>query len=177
MLVPEEYDGLGLGLLDAAVIVRCLGAGAVPGAYTATLLAAEAIRLAGSREQQQAWLPRVAAGEVRLTPALRGAGNDWSPAGAAFTADGERLTGQAPAVEYARGSRRRHRGAVSDGGLWIVDPESGGVQVRPVPALDRTTRLADVDLSSAAAERLAGSQRGDPRRAAGPRSACSPRPT
>ncbi len=31
VLVPEEYDGLGLGLLDAAVIVRCLGAGAVPG--------------------------------------------------------------------------------------------------------------------------------------------------
>src|SRR5690242_21678804 len=27
VLIPEEHDGLGLGLLDAAVIVRCLGAG------------------------------------------------------------------------------------------------------------------------------------------------------
>ena len=53
VLVPEEHDGLGLGLLDAAVIVRCLGAGVVPSAYTATLLAAEAIRLAGSRSSRR----------------------------------------------------------------------------------------------------------------------------
>ena len=158
VLVPEEYDGLGLGLLDAAVIVRCLGAGAVPGAYTATVLAAEAIRLAGSHEQQQAWLPRVAAGEVCLTTALRSAGNDWSPDGAAFSAQGERLTGRAPAVEYGAAADAVIA-ASRDGGLWIVDPESGGVHVKPVPTLDRTTRLADVDLSSAAAERLAGSSR------------------
>jgi alkylation response protein AidB-like acyl-CoA dehydrogenase len=160
VLIPEEYDGLGLGMLDAAVIVRCLGAGAVPGAYTATLLAAEAIRLAGSPEQQQAWLPRVAAGEACLTTAIRGAGNDWSLEGAAFTASGERLTGRAPAVEYGAAAEAIVA-ASRDGGLWIVDPNGlrmGGVQVTPVPTLDRTTRLADVRLSGARAERLAGSK-------------------
>ncbi|HEX4428099.1 MAG TPA: acyl-CoA dehydrogenase family protein [Frankiaceae bacterium] len=156
VLVPEEYDGLGLGLLDAAVIARCLGAGAVPGAYASTLLAGEAIRLAGSPEQQQAWLPRVAGGEVCLTMAFRAEGNDWSVSGAAFGADRERLTGRAPAVEYAAAADAIV--AVSrDGGLWIVDPKSGGAHVTPVPALDRTTRLADVTLSGVAAERLAGS--------------------
>ena len=83
VLIPEEHDGLGLGLLDASVIVRCLGAGAVPGPYVSTLLAAEAIRLAGSAEHQASWLPRVAAGEVRLALALRAEGGDWSVSGAA----------------------------------------------------------------------------------------------
>jgi acyl-CoA dehydrogenase len=156
VLIPEEHDGLGLGLLDAAVIVRCLGAGVVPSAYAATLLAAEAIRLAGSSEQQAAWLPRVATGEVRLALALRGEGGDWSVSGAAFTADGDRLTGRAPAVEYANVADAIVA-VSSDGGLWIVDPSAEGVARTSAPVLDRTIRLADVELSGATAERLAQS--------------------
>ncbi|MDT7594423.1 MAG: hypothetical protein QOH45_3954, partial [Pseudonocardiales bacterium] len=45
-LVPEEYDGLGLGLVEAQVIARELGAGVAPGPWRGTVLAAEAIRLA-----------------------------------------------------------------------------------------------------------------------------------
>ena len=44
VLVPEEHDGLGLGLLDASVIARAFGAGTVPGPWQSTLLAGEAIR-------------------------------------------------------------------------------------------------------------------------------------
>src|SRR5215212_8995190 len=66
VLVPEEHDGLGLGLLDAAVLARCWGEGCVPGPFLPTLVAAEAIRLGGTPEQQAEWLPKVAAGEVKL---------------------------------------------------------------------------------------------------------------
>src|SRR3954451_12580839 len=68
--VPEEFDGLGLGLLDAQVVARALGAGAVPGPWLPTLLSIEAIRLAGSAEQQTTWLPKLAAGEAVGTVAL-----------------------------------------------------------------------------------------------------------
>src|SRR3712207_802797 len=44
-LVPEEHDGLGLGLLDASVIARAFGAGTVPGPWLGTVLAGEALRL------------------------------------------------------------------------------------------------------------------------------------
>ena len=65
VLVPEEHDGLGLGLLDAQVVARELGRGVAPGPWTATVLAAEAVRLAGSPEQQAA----LAAGaSPRATP-------------------------------------------------------------------------------------------------------------
>src|ERR1700712_2006212 len=68
--VPEEHDGLGLGVLDAQVVARALGAGAVPGPWLPTVLATEAIRLAGSSAQQSAWLPKLAAGEAVGTVAL-----------------------------------------------------------------------------------------------------------
>ena len=38
VLVPEAYDGIGLGLLDAAVIARAFGAGTVPGPWLGTIL-------------------------------------------------------------------------------------------------------------------------------------------
>src|SRR3954451_10644985 len=113
----EQYDGLGLGLLDAAVLARCWGEVCAPGPFLPTLVAAEAIRLGGSPEQKQEWLPRVATGEVKLTLAATGrvsAGNDT-------------LSGTAHFVEYAHVADRI---VVADGGnLWLVDP--GAARVTP----------------------------------------------
>ena len=107
--VPEEYDGLGLGLLDAAVLARCWGAGVVPGSILPTLLAAEAVRLAGSVEQQAAWLPQVAAGTVRLALAAGDGAPDTPEIGVTATPAGTvrgTLTGRAAFVEYAAGADR-----------------------------------------------------------------------
>jgi alkylation response protein AidB-like acyl-CoA dehydrogenase len=168
ILVPEEHDGLGLGLLDAAVVVRCLGAGVVPSPLLPTLLGVEALVRAGSPEQRKAWLPRVAAGEARLSVALPGAA---SGSGVAVAADDSpdgtnRLTGTALHVEYAHLAERLVVAATapatgSDGGaagvgLWLVDPAADGVTVTRTPVLDGTARPATVVLDGAAGERLAG---------------------
>src|SRR4051794_37842506 len=55
VLIAEENEGLGLGVLDAAVVARCWGEGCVPGPFLPTLVAAEAIRLGGSAEQKDEW--------------------------------------------------------------------------------------------------------------------------
>src|SRR5881397_440963 len=89
--IDEQYDGLGLGLLDAAVLARCWGEGCAPGPFLPTLVGAEAIRLGGSPDQQAAWLPRIAAGEVKLAVALDGR----------VTVTGKTLTGTVHHVEYA----------------------------------------------------------------------------
>jgi acyl-CoA dehydrogenase len=167
ILVPEDHDGLGLGLLDAAVVVRCLGAGVVPGALLPTLLGVEALVLGGSEEQRKAWLPRVAAGEARLTVALPGAA---SGSGTAVTADGDtpgstrpttpdRLAGSAAHVEYAHLAERivvAASDAAGGAGLWLVDPAGPGVTVTRTPVLDGTARPSTVVLSGAPGERLAG---------------------
>lgn len=144
VLVPEAHDGLGLGLLDAAVLARCWGEGCVPGPFLPTLVGAEAIRLGGTDEQRAQWLPRVAAGEAKLTLA----------AGGRVTADGSTLTGTATHVEYANVADRIVV-AADAGTLWLVDPSATGVVVTVHDALDRTTRLCTVELSAAAAEPLA----------------------
>ncbi|MGQ0574250.1 MAG: acyl-CoA dehydrogenase family protein [Pseudonocardia sp.] len=117
--VPEEHDGLGLGLVEAQVIARALGAGVAPGPWRGTVLAAEAIRLGGSDVQRGAWLPRLASGDAVGAIALRG------EAGAAL-----------PAVEY---------GALADvvvaraGAGWALVT---GATATPAGCYDGTTRLA-----------------------------------
>ncbi len=157
--VPEEYDGLGLGLLDATVIARCWGAGAVPGPYLPTLMAAEAIRLGGSADQQAKLLPQVAAGELKLALAVRRAGGAWSADGVGVMATGGTLTGTAAQVDAANVADLLVVAAADgpDVGLYVVDPADPGVTLETQTPLDRTTRLSTVTLESAAGERLEAS--------------------
>jgi alkylation response protein AidB-like acyl-CoA dehydrogenase len=145
VLVPEEHDGLGLGLLDAAVLARCWGEGCVPGPLLPTLIAAEAIRLGGSPEQHAEWLPKVAAGEVKLALAV----------GGNVTAADDRLTGTVSNVDYAHVADRLVV-AADGGGLWLVDPAATGVTVTMHDTLDRSARLATVRLDGATGEQLTG---------------------
>lgn len=70
--IGEEFGGLGLGHGHLAVLYEELGRhlGTVP--VLSTLLAAEAISLAGSEEQKGRWLPSIAAGETMAAICLPG---------------------------------------------------------------------------------------------------------
>jgi alkylation response protein AidB-like acyl-CoA dehydrogenase len=127
VMVPEEADGLGLGVLDAAVLSRCLGAGVAPGPWLSTVVAGEALRLGGAGSSDAAkWLERIAAGEVKLS----------------FAPD------LALPVEYA--ALADAVVAVHDGKLTLLEPDA--YTVTPVAVLDRTTRLARVQVTGAGLE-------------------------
>jgi len=67
LLTPERHGGAGLGVLDAAVAAECLGYHAVPGPFAASVVMASlALQASGTEAQQQAWLPKIASGEVRV---------------------------------------------------------------------------------------------------------------
>ena len=149
VLVPEEHDGIGLGLLDAAVIARAFGAGNVPGPWLGTILLGEAVRLAGSKEQQAALLPQLAAGEVKGAVALVQQGSISTPPA---TADGGALSGRLGLVEYA--SVADTLVVAAQDGLYLVDPRGAGVTLTDHDVLDRTTRLQTVVLEGAPGERL-----------------------
>lgn len=155
-LVPEEHGGLGLGLLDAAVIARRAGAGCLPGPYLATMVAGEAVRLAGSPEQRASWLPRLAVGQLRLSLAAHPTGATWDASGVGAEVRAGALHGPVGLVEYAHTADALVVAAREDGGvsLWLVDPAAPGVRLSRRAALDRTTRLSDVDLDGATGERL-----------------------
>ena len=155
VMVPEEHDGIGLGLLDASIIARAFGAGTVPGPWLGTVLAAEAVRLAGSAEQQASWLPRLAAGEVKGAVALVKPGASPLPANAPATSDGGTLSGVLQLVEYAHVADVLVVAAAD--GLHLVDPKADGVSITRCEALDRSTRTSTVELSGVTGERLEGS--------------------
>ena len=170
VMVPEEYDGIGLGLLDAAVIARAFGAGTVPGPWLSTVLLGEALRLAGSPEQQRATLPGLAAGAVKGAVALLAPGSSPTPAGAPVpasvpasaatlsgaTLSGATLSGRLDLVEHAAVADLVLV-ASTDGGLHLVDPRAAGVTITAHDTLDRTSRLSTITLDGAPSERLAGS--------------------
>lgn len=67
VLVPAQHGGLGLGLLEAALVAESLGRRAAPVPFMASsVMAPLALMLGGSEAQRQAWLPRLAAGEAQI---------------------------------------------------------------------------------------------------------------
>src|SRR6059058_2137723 len=60
--VPEQHDGLGLGVVELTLVCEQLGRTVAPVPYVATTCAALAIGALGEEAQRQQWLPRVAAG-------------------------------------------------------------------------------------------------------------------
>jgi len=120
----------------------------VPGPWLGTVLTGEAIRLAGSPDQQAKWLPRIAAGDVKGAVALLKPGTADQPAA---TSTGGSLSGDLGLVEYAAQADILVVSAAD--GLYLVEPAAA--TITPHEVLDRTTRLATVTLSNASAEKLA----------------------
>ena len=68
MLVPEEHGGLGMTLLDAAIVAEQLAYAVAPVPFLAShVLAPIALSEAGSEEQKAQWLPKIASGAVLPT--------------------------------------------------------------------------------------------------------------
>jgi alkylation response protein AidB-like acyl-CoA dehydrogenase len=69
--VPEAFGGAGLGMVEAGVLMQQIGRHLSATPFLASgVLAVSALRLAGSSDQQQQWLPRLARGEVIATLAV-----------------------------------------------------------------------------------------------------------
>ncbi len=67
LMIPEEYDGLGESLLTYALVVEEIARGwmSVSGIINTHFIVAYLIRQHGTEQQRRAYLPRMAAGDVR----------------------------------------------------------------------------------------------------------------
>ena len=153
MLIAEAHGGLGLTLLDAALIAEALGAHVAPAPFLGSaVLAPLALRGAGSPAQQAAWLPRLAAGEalagIAIGEAIGGARD-----GAGVTAREGRLHGKALfAIDAAEADIL----IVADraGGLWLVAGDAPGLERTPITTIDLTRPLSELRFGGVAAEPL-----------------------
>lgn len=64
LAVPEEFDGVGVSLIETAVVLEELGTNLTPSPLLATTLASVAVQLYGSDEAKTALLPQLASGTI-----------------------------------------------------------------------------------------------------------------
>ena len=87
LTLPEEFGGSGMTMVDAAIVYEELGRSLAPTPhFVSCVLAAGALQRAGDAAQQQAWLPRIAAGEAVMSVAWLEAGGGFGPEGVQVTA-------------------------------------------------------------------------------------------
>jgi len=151
VLIPEADGGLGLTFVDLAVILEEMGRGPMPGPFiSSVVLAGEAIRLAGHPHQKEAYLPKMAEGEIRGTVAWAEPGdlNGLTPvklrvnrSDGFFVLNGTKIfVPDADAADVIVCLADTGNGT----GLLLVDKDLPGVKIHPLDTMDRTTNLSEV---------------------------------
>ena len=152
LVLPEEYDGMGMEFMDLIILFEEIGRNILPGPFFSTVvLGGLPILAAGTKEQKEEFLPKAASGEMILTLALTEPSARYDAAGVATTAvaqdDSFVLNGTKLFVENAHIAdymicvARTKEGASPEEGitLFLVDARSPGVKCEVVPtiALDK----------------------------------------
>ncbi|MEQ9518672.1 MAG: acyl-CoA dehydrogenase family protein [Parvibaculum sp.] len=157
--IPEEFGGLGLGALELCVIAEELGRAGAPVPFSSSVyLASEALIVAGTQAQKQAWLPKLASGEVIGTFAMSEGPTAASPRTVQTSLSDGKLNGvKIPvpdgdiadfAVVLVNTGGKGDR-ALS---LAIVDLKANGVTREPVKTIDPTRSHATITFKDAPAE-------------------------
>jgi len=154
IMVPEEYGGLGLGLLDLAVMMEPVGRSAAPGPFLDHALGTLALVLAGSAAQKAGLLPPLASGEMRATIALAEAKGEWFAEQWTLAA-GETLTGKKHHVLHAEGADVLIVG-FAGGKLGLVRRDAPGLEISPTPSTDAGKQLCTVTFADTPCELLEG---------------------
>ncbi len=139
IMLPEEHGGMGLSLLDCAIIYEELGRGLSPMPhFVSAVMAAGLIVKAGSDEQQSELLPAIASGDLIMTPAWMEPDNGFGPEGVQVRAesagDSYTINGVKRHVLYAKAAQKlvvlaRTGDAEEAIDLFVVDTDAPGVEL------------------------------------------------
>jgi alkylation response protein AidB-like acyl-CoA dehydrogenase len=153
MMVPEQHDGLGMTMLDAAVVAEQLGYAVAPVAFIgAHVLAPLALAQGGSEELKAHWLPRIAKGEAQIAVAIAETVEIRDRAGVDF--DGAKLDGTAL---FALDFLEADAFLVADtaGRMHFVAGDAAGLEKVALKTIDRTRSVGELRFSGVAGEALA----------------------
>ncbi len=146
LALPEEYDGVGGGMIDLALVMEEMGRGLLPGPFFSTIAACAFPILAfGTTEQKEKYLPPMASGQALWSLALTEEGGTNEASGIGLVAKPERdtylLNGIKLFVPYAHVAdtflvvARTSEGANPQEGItvFVVDAGSRGVEINLLP--------------------------------------------
>ncbi len=153
LVIPEEFGGLELGIVELAVVVEEMGRACLPGPFISTLWASALIIHAGSEGQKAQYLEGISTGKIKATVALLEETADWNPDAVRLQAENDgryyHLTGRKEFVSDADVAdviicvARAGEDLV----LLPVDRQLAGLQVTATPGIDATRKLYSVDFT------------------------------
>jgi alkylation response protein AidB-like acyl-CoA dehydrogenase len=140
LLLPEEYGGSGMSLIEGVALYEELGRALAPTPhFVSAVMAGGVVAASGSAEQKDRWLRSIATGEAILSPAWLEPENGFAPRGvevrATAAGSGFSLSGLKRHVAFASSADRlvvlaRIGDGEEDVDLFLVDPASPGVTLR-----------------------------------------------
>ena len=166
LLIPEAHGGLGLGMLDMAVLLEEIGRAVVPGPFVfSSVLTTLGLVQAGSSAQRETWLPRLAAGQAIGTLAFLEADDRLDARGvrlkAKKTKHGYVLSGTKMFVPFAEVADvllvvARTSGKAEQGvSLFLVERQTPGLSLTPLDIVDQTRRVYRVEFQQVAVPKTA----------------------
>ncbi len=136
-LVPEEFGGSGMTLLDSTVVYEEFGRTLAPSPHlVSSVISAGVLARGGTDEQKQTYLPGIAAGSMILTPAWLEPDNSSGPTGVQMQAvadpdnpDSVQLSGVKRHVFYASSADAfLVLARTADGvDIFVVAPDAAGL--------------------------------------------------
>jgi alkylation response protein AidB-like acyl-CoA dehydrogenase len=157
LIIPEEFGGLGLSLVDLIAVSEEMGRACLPGPFLSTLWAAALIDRAGGEGQRKQYLEPIAAGDMRATVALLEGDADWNPESVQLRAEKEgkefRLRGRKEFVTDAEVADLIICVARGNDGLVLAPVEKGakGMKIAATPGVDATRKLYSVEFEDVVA--------------------------
>jgi alkylation response protein AidB-like acyl-CoA dehydrogenase len=158
ILVPEDYGGLGLTYVDLVALLEVTGEALLCSPFFSTVcLAGNALLAAGSEAQKQEHLPALAEGQRLGTLAFSEANGRWDASAIETVArpdgDGFALTGTKRYVPDGHCAdvvvvAARREGSAGENGvsLFLIPAGADGLEVTPLPTMDRTRRQVQMEL-------------------------------
>jgi alkylation response protein AidB-like acyl-CoA dehydrogenase len=154
VMVPTEYDGAGMTMLDAGIVAEELGAALYPGPWLSCAVAAtRALTRTGPSDNAASLLTGISDGSTIATLGLAAGPRPTATQGG----DGWVLGGDVASVpDFAVADIALVLGDGFDGAaLFAVDTSSPGIGFTPQHGVDPTRRLFDITLDAVPARRIA----------------------
>ncbi|MCK9542863.1 MAG: acyl-CoA dehydrogenase [Novosphingobium sp.] len=156
--IPEEFGGIGMGLVELGLIAEACGAVACGAPFLGSGFGAgQAILAYGSDAQKAQWLPKLASGEAIGAVAFA-EGRDYIPAQPGLRLSGGKLSGAKPAVPAGVKADVAVVLASGDSGpvLTLVDLNGAGVSRETLVTFDNSRLAANLSFDGADAQVLEG---------------------
>ena len=161
LTIPESYRGLGLGAVDQLPLLEEMGRHLLCAPFFSTVcLGVNFLKLAGSKQQKEEYLPRIARGELTATLALTEANGRWDASGITATAtpDGrdfvlrgrKRYVLDGHTADLLLVAVRAENSSGADGiSVFAVPKAANGLDRKLLVTMDQTRKQAEITLDSA----------------------------